>query len=265
MQGTWLDPAAYDDRDLARTLVNLDAFFSQAGSADGRGLDVVDPPVEVVHQVRNALLEIGEATSGTFAELCTRLSASTTNKNWRTVADEVLRVAFVAHVENTQERRAQRQSALHGTVVGLHISNGGVPKKPVDRARISLNGIEGDRQATRLHHGRPWQALCLWSLETIDVIRGEGHPIAPGAAGENITLAGIDWREAVSGSTLQINDMVAELTLCSLPCSKNAQWFIDGNFNRIHHGVATGVSRMYAAVLTPGVVEVGDTATLHLR
>jgi hypothetical protein len=265
MQPRWLDPAAYNDLDLARTVVSLDAFSSQARTADGRGLETIDPPTSVRAALEFALTALGEAATGTFGELCNRLSASSSHPQWRAQTDEVLRAALSSHADYTQERRAERQSSLHGTVVGLHTSNGGVPKKPIPRVHVTDSGIDGDQQAARQHNGRPWQALCIWSAETIDILRNEGHAIAPGLAGENITLSGIDWREAVCGAQLQVGEMVAELTLTALPCKKNAQWFNDKNFNRMHHAVATGVTRMYAAVVQPGHIEVGDTATLHLR
>ena len=77
-----------------------------------------------------------------------------------------------------------------GTVAQLNVSDGGVPKKPVEVAEVGDRGLVGDRQADRQHHGRPLQALCLWSVEVIDALRAEGHPIEPGLAGENVTIAG---------------------------------------------------------------------------
>jgi MOSC domain-containing protein YiiM len=72
----------------------------------------------------------------------------------------------------------------------LSRSDGGVPKHSTDHVTVGFRGVDGDRQATRAHHGSPWQALCLWSREVIDALVAEGHPIAPGAAGENVTIAG---------------------------------------------------------------------------
>ena len=55
-----------------------------------------------------------------------------------------------------------------------------MPKQAVDSAEVGLGGHDGDRQRTRKHHGRPWQALCLWSSEVIADLAAEGHPIGPG-------------------------------------------------------------------------------------
>ena len=50
-----------------------------------------------------------------------------------------------------------------GSVLQLSASNGGVPKDAVLAADVGRRGLLGDRQANRKHHGRPFQALCLWS------------------------------------------------------------------------------------------------------
>ena len=78
-------------------------------------------------------------------------------------------------------------------------SGGGVPKLPVDEAVIDLRGVVGDVQKTQRHHGRPWQALCLWSKEKVDLLAAEGHPITYGAAGENVSVTGIDWADVRPG------------------------------------------------------------------
>ena len=58
-----------------------------------------------------------------------------------------------------------------GVVEQLSASAGGLPKLPIDPAEVDWSGVVGDRQATRLHHGRAWQALCIWSSEVIDEFR----------------------------------------------------------------------------------------------
>lgn len=265
MEALWTDTAAYDDRDLARTIGHLDGFFNQALSPDGRGLSEFAPPATVLASIKEALAQLGEATSGTFPALCGRLAASAGKSEWRFIAGGVLALGLQELSMLTKQRRETRNETLVGQIVGLHTSTGGVPKRPIQRAEVGIRGLEGDAQRSRQHHGRPWQALCLWADETITKLQAEGHPIARGLAGENITLSGIDWTQATCGSLLVCGDLVAELTLFSLPCSKNAKWFLNGDFNRMHHAAEPGVSRMYAAVLVPGVVSVGDSAILQLR
>lgn len=150
-----------------------------------------------------------------------------------------------------------------GSVSGIFLNSGGVPKLPADAAVVGFRGLAGDRQRTRVHHGRAWQALCLWSAEVVDMLHAEGHPIQPGFAGENLSLSGLDWNEVLPGSQLQIGDMLCEISLYALPCQKNKAWFVDGDFQRMHHRRTLGVSRLYASVLVPGSVAVGDQALLR--
>jgi MOSC domain-containing protein YiiM len=145
-----------------------------------------------------------------------------------------------------------------GSVVQINTSDGGVPKLPVTDATVGYRGIAGDRQRARLHHGRVFQALCLASIEAIERLHVEGHPIEAGAAGENFTLAGIDWPALRPGTRLHLGTAVIELSVPAVPCAKNAQWFSDRDFGRLHHDHHPGETRWYASVMSDGHVQVGD-------
>ena len=57
----------------------------------------------------------------------------------------------------------------------------------------------------------------------IEALNAEGHTIYPGAAGENITVEGIDWSRLRPGAVLSIGDEVTvELSSYATPCKKNA-------------------------------------------
>lgn len=150
-----------------------------------------------------------------------------------------------------------------GHVGGLFASDGGVPKRPIDLARVTYRGVEGDRQAERRHHGRVWQALCLFSGDVIDALQREGHPIAPGRAGENVSIRGVDWIAVRPGAQIRIGTVLAEVTAYATPCKKNAGWFVDRQFSRINHERHPGWSRTYAAVLEDGEVRLGDQVVLE--
>lgn len=94
------------------------------------------------------------------------------------------------------------RAAGAGRVHQINVSPGGVPKLPVPEAEVMLQGLAGDRQRNRRIHGGPRRALCLYSLEVIDLLRAEGHPIAPGTAGENITISGVDWSDLRPGARI---------------------------------------------------------------
>ncbi len=158
-------------------------------------------------------------------------------------------------------RTAGRLPTGTGVVAQLNTSDGGVPKRPVTEVEVDFGGAVGDRQRNRTHHGRPWQALCLWSTEVIEAFAADGHPIAPGAAGENVTIRGLDWTTVRPGGRLRLGTVVAELSAWAVPCRHNAQWFADGDFNRMHHDRGP-VSRIYATVLEPGTIRTGDPVLL---
>jgi MOSC domain-containing protein YiiM/uncharacterized damage-inducible protein DinB len=150
-----------------------------------------------------------------------------------------------------------------GRVAQLNVSDGGVPKKPIEVAEVGDRGLVGDRQAARQHHGRPLQALCLWSADVIDALRAEGHPIEAGSAGENVTVAGIEWRTIRPGTQLLIGDVLAEVSAWAVPCKKNAAWFSDRDFNRMSHDRHPGWSRAYAWVREPGTIRQGDPVVVE--
>lgn len=145
----------------------------------------------------------------------------------------------------------------------ISVSDGGVPKTSVDTAKIDKRGVVGDRQEDTVHHGSPDQALCLYSLEVIERFKAEGHPIEPGFAGENLTISGLDWFSIEPGARLEIGpDIEAEVTHYATPCSKNAQWFVNGDFTRMLQSRHPGESRLYARVLRGGALTTGDEVRL---
>jgi MOSC domain-containing protein YiiM len=150
----------------------------------------------------------------------------------------------------------------HGLLDQINSSGGGVPKTAVDSATVGVRGVEGDVQATRMHHGRPWQALCLWSREVIHGFSADGHPIAPGCAGENVTLSGVDWASLRGGTMIEIGEVRCQLSAPAVPCRKNAQWFTDGDFSRMNHDLHPEASRWYASVVRTGTMRPGDAVTV---
>lgn len=149
-----------------------------------------------------------------------------------------------------------------GLIHQINTSKGGVPKLPIESATVDETGLVGDVQADRVHHGSPEQALCLFSLEVIEDLQAEGHPIEPGSAGENITVSGIDWSLVVPGRRLSVGTAEIEITYYATPCAKNARWFIDGRYNRMHAERHPGESRVYARVVKGGAIETGDPVEL---
>ena len=148
-------------------------------------------------------------------------------------------------------------------VVRISVSPGGVPKTPVDTAKITVDGIEGDAHRDHAHHGGPDRAVCLFSMEVIEALQAEGHPIAPGALGENLTVHGLDWSQVTPGRRLRVGDaLVLEVTRYTSPCTNITRAFLDGDYARVAQKRHPGWSRVYARVLVPGLVRRGDS--IHL-
>ncbi|MFN7022189.1 MAG: MOSC domain-containing protein [Phycisphaerales bacterium] len=171
----------------------------------------------------------------------------------------------------------------------ISVSAGGVPKRPVPRARVTVAGIEGDDQNDKRHHGGPDRAVCLFSLEVIELLRAEGHPIRPGSTGENLTIHGLDWGTLVPGTRLAIGAQDVpggecqppdaqrsspapspatcrspldachlEVTSYTQPCSTIRGSFLGLDHRRIQQSLHPGQSRLYARVLREGIIAVGD-------
>ncbi len=145
-------------------------------------------------------------------------------------------------------------------VVQINVNpQGGVPKYRVLSAQVTVNGVVGDRQRDRRFHGGPSRAVSLYSYAHVLALQAEGHPIAPGTTGENLTISGLEWAALQVGDRLRIGERLRiEITGYAAPCTNIAGSFVDGAFTRISHKVHPGWSRLYARVLTEGTVREGD-------
>ena len=140
----------------------------------------------------------------------------------------------------------------------INVSNGGVPKLPRESCAVRSNGLEGDRQRDLENHGGPERAVSIYSMELIEALRSEGHPIAPGTIGENLTFAGLPWKEMRPGVRLEVGEVVLECVSYAAPCQIIAASFSDGRVVRVSEKVSPGWSRLYARVLKDGTLRVGD-------
>ena len=145
-----------------------------------------------------------------------------------------------------------------GQVEFINISDGGVPKRPWPECDVTIAGLSGDRQRDLKYHGGPDRAVLLYSLERIRSLQEEGHPIAPGAIGENLTVSGLDWDLLVPGAQVEVGPVRLELTSHASPCDTLAASFLEGRFVRVSQKVHPGWSRLCARVLVEGRVTVGD-------
>jgi MOSC domain-containing protein YiiM len=149
-----------------------------------------------------------------------------------------------------------------GRLEAIHTSNGGVPKQARESVRVTVDGLDGDRQRDLRFHGGPMRAVSLYSAELIAALQAEGHPIVPGAMGENLTLAGVDWSALVPGTALTIGPVALTLSGYASPCRNIAPAFVDEYFVRVSQKVHPGWSRLYARVDREGVITIGDSVRL---
>ncbi len=158
-----------------------------------------------------------------------------------------------------------------GRLEQIHTSGGGAPKATVSSAEVGVRGLAGDTQTERAHHGRPFQAVSLYSHEVIESLQREGHPIEPGSTGENLTISGLEWATLRPGLRLAFGDVgddantapvVLEITSWAPPCKNIAPSFADRRFDRIDHDKHPGWSRAYAGVVQTGSLSPGAPVTL---
>lgn len=141
----------------------------------------------------------------------------------------------------------------------INISQGGVPKLPISKAKVTFDGIEGDRvnPAHLKFHGGLTRALCLYSLQEIERLKNNGHPIGIGTTGENLTIDGLEWDQISIGTKLQIGESLEiEITSHAQPCKQIGSSFLNSNFKIL--SPENGSTRLYARILKEGTITLSD-------
>lgn len=149
-----------------------------------------------------------------------------------------------------------------GRLESINTSRGGVPKASAFEALVTENGLDGDRQRDLRLHGGLDRAVVLYSLDVIRALQREGHPIATGSTGENLTVSGIDWSVVAPGAEIAIGDVRLLVTKFASPCENIASYFLRNDFTRISQKRHPGWSRVCARVLAVGIVRIGDPITI---
>ena len=125
---------------------------------------------------------------------------------------------------------------------------------PASRGRASRGTVTG----TRKLHGGPDRALCLFSLEQIEALQAEGHPVEPGALGENLTLAGLDWPRVRPDDVFRLGETVlVQITRFTSPCETVRARSSTGGTRGVRDATP-GMEPVYARVLVPGEIAAGD-------
>ena len=138
-------------------------------------------------------------------------------------------------------------------LLGIFISNGGVPKTPVQSVKIDYQGLVGDNQHDKKHHGGVMRAVCVLEEKILKKLQTEGHPILPGSTGENLLVSGYDLK---IGSIFSIGEVELEVVSAATPCKTIRDSFTNGNFNRLSHKKYPGDTRWYCKVLRTGNIRI---------
>ena len=101
------------------------------------------------HELGARLEQLGESAASKIDEIDPQKLATWLANLWLMLAK--------LHTVNTQNLAKQNI----GQVVGIQVSTTSVPKTSIASGVVNYNGLVGDRQMARTHHGRPWQASYI--------------------------------------------------------------------------------------------------------
>lgn len=155
-------------------------------------------------------------------------------------------------------------------VLQVSTSSGGVPKRAVDEAMLTVEGFVGDSWNHPNIHGGKKQAALVVTVEGIEELIALGFALYPGALGENITTRGLNRLEIRIGQRYRAGGAVLEITMVRLPCATmdvygagiQAAMFDARTMAGDVRSPRWGLSGFYAAVVEPGLVRAGDAIEL---
>lgn len=115
-------------------------------------------------------------------------------------------------------------------------------------------GLVGDA------HGGKWhRQVSLLSADRVAEFNEKGANVRPGAFGENLVVAGIDFRSLPVGTLLRCGDVLLEMTQIGKECHSHCA---------IYHKMGECImprEGVFARVLEPGRIAVGDEMSIQPR
>ena len=132
---------------------------------------------------------------------------------------------------------------------------------PVAEVFVGEQGLDGDGNRFHMHGGAD-KAVCVYAIEIIEALQKEGHPIAIGTTGDNVTVRGIEWQRIVPGVRMGFGEVEITVTGYASPCQTIVGSFSDARSKRISQKVHPGWSRVYGRVNQTGTLRVGDTVSV---
>lgn len=143
-----------------------------------------------------------------------------------------------------------------GTVIAICTSPArGTQKQAVESGYFAAGwGIQGDAHAGGWH-----RQVSLLSADKIEAFNQRGAGVEPGAFGENLVVKGLDFRALPVGTLLRCGDVLLEMTQIGKECHSHCEIYKKmGDCIMPREGV-------FARVLEPGVIHVGDEMTIAER
>jgi MOSC domain-containing protein YiiM len=135
-------------------------------------------------------------------------------------------------------------------IVSINVSkHKGTQKKAITQANvIKDHGLEGDA------HAGPWhRQVSFLASESIETARNTGLDVDSGDFAENITTAGIDWKQVPVGARLKLGDhVIVEITQIGKEChNKCAIYYKAGDCIMPREGI-------FGRVIGGGPIRIGD-------
>ena len=142
------------------------------------------------------------------------------------------------------------------TVLSINVSQGGIPKLPVEKCAIRVGGLDGDSH-DHSKHVNPNRAISLIDKEILDQLVTEGYDLCPGAVGENITVKDLHLQSLEPGDRLAFSGGgVIELVEARKPC-----FVLDPLGEKLKKDIV-GRCGFLARVLTEGTIQPGAKIVL---
>lgn len=144
----------------------------------------------------------------------------------------------------------------------------GIAKQPVaGRIFLGREGLAGDVQGDRKHHGGPDKALHHYAFDHypywIETIGNRQALQRPGAFGENLSTRGMTEDNTAIGDVFRLGQAVIQVSQGRQPCWKlNARFGVPDMAAQVQR---TGFTGWYYRVIEDGFVEAGDQLLLEDR
>lgn len=128
-------------------------------------------------------------------------------------------------------------------------------KKSCDSVKVLKDGLVGDEQADKKHHGGIDKAILIYSLKNYEKCRHKlNKPLEYNSFGENFVVSGLNEINVFLGDIYKIGEVIIQITQPRQPCFKISKLYDKTLFNFVVQNHATG---FYAKVLNEGSIKRG--------